>query len=158
MEADRRNRIFLKILHFLFKSTQTPADNMIKRSIINSSEPRGGSLVVNSPDYIRLIVNNSPRRVNSGEKVRSTTCAGESSVSTTETKSSQSGSASDVVRLFNKENLTGATSQTPTADEAKQALKQLEQDLPNRDQDVDVHDKLDRRRILGLLAPLVEEA
>lgn len=63
----------------------------------------------------------------------------------------------EVVSLVSRQNLQAANSHIPTPLEARDALNRLQRDLPNLGQAVgDVHANLDRRRILVLLAPLVE--
>jgi hypothetical protein len=62
-----------------------------------------------------------------------------------------------VVSLVSRQNQIAASSQIPTRLEAQDALKRLQRDLPSMGQAVgDIHAGLDRRRILVLLAPLVE--
>ena len=69
---------------------------------------------------------------------------------------SASGQA-EVVSLVSRQNLQAAGSRIPTPLEAREALNRLQRDLPNLGQAVgDIHANLDRRRILVLLAPLVE--
>lgn len=63
----------------------------------------------------------------------------------------------EVVSLVNRQNLQAADSRIPTPLEAQAALNRLQRELPNLGQSVgDIHANLDRRRILVLLAPLVE--
>ncbi len=65
--------------------------------------------------------------------------------------------SADVVYLVSRENRKALDSQLPTPAQAHEAMERLQRDLANTDQDVGViHSNLDRRRILALLAPLVE--
>ncbi|MFH1035404.1 MAG: hypothetical protein V1806_12925 [Pseudomonadota bacterium] len=74
-----------------------------------------------------------------------------------ESGASDSSTTAEVVSLVGRQNQTAAGSQIPTPVEARAALDRLQRDLPNMGQAVgDIHANLDRRRILVLLAPLVE--
>ena len=64
----------------------------------------------------------------------------------------------EVVGLVGRQNLAASASQLPSPWEARAALLRLQRDLPGLGQGVDdLHSRLDRSRILVLLAPLVED-
>lgn len=107
--------------------------------------------------HIKLIVDNAPRRqAGKAKPVSRGAAASDTSSVSVSAKGGQAAASSDVINLVRKENLRAAQSQVPTRPEAEQALRQLQRDLPRAGQDVGgIHSKLDRRVILGLLAPLV---
>jgi len=71
--------------------------------------------------------------------------------------SSNAQGQAEVVSLVSRQNQAAASSEIPIPLEAKAALGRLQRDLRNLGQAVgDLHANLDRRRILVLLAPLVE--
>lgn len=74
------------------------------------------------------------------------------------TKVSEPYLSDKVVLQFPKGRGTDIMEDTPTRDEANYALESLVRDLPNFRQDLGrVHEFADRRRVLSLLSPLVEE-
>jgi len=103
--------------------------------------------MVQFPPYLKLIVSNPSRK---GEPVRQRTSQPPASPSTPPRRD-------DVVSLVSTENRRAVSTDIPTALEAEQALRRLQEDLPHLNQDElgEVHSKLDRRIILSLLAPLV---
>lgn len=75
----------------------------------------------------------------------------------TQTVPGQATPSPELVKRLATENRAGSLSQIPTAQEAQEALKRLQKDLPALGSGVnDLHSNLDRSRILSLLAPLVE--
>ena len=109
-----------------------------------------GGILVQGTSYIRLIVNNAPKR-GAADK-RSPSQAGQAKA-----LSSGVSPSPDLVTRLASENRAGASSQIPTPQEAQEALQRLQKDLPSLGQGVnDLHSKLDRSRILSLLAPLVD--
>lgn len=114
--------------------------------------------LIEIPPYIRLIVDNQPKRSNSAQAPgRATDSSGEPEKSGLFSGAPGSHTVGDVVYLVSIENKRATRSEIPTKAEAQQALERLQKDLPQLGQAVDdLHSKLDRRRILSLLAPLVE--
>lgn len=109
--------------------------------------------MVEFPPYIKILPGNAPRRAN-GSSGKGSSQAKVAMLS--EAARSADGRAG-VVSLVSRENRSAALSQVPTAEEAAEALRRLREDLPELGQAVDVlHSNLDRRRILDLLAPLME--
>lgn len=112
-----------------------------------------GKQAMELPPYMKVISGNvEPRRRLSSLRRFSRPLDRSSGGAT----SPASGQA-EVVSLVSRQNLQAANSHIPTPLEARDALNRLQRDLPNLGQAVgDVHANLDRRRILVLLAPLVE--
>ncbi len=104
--------------------------------------------MVEFPQYMRLVVNNTVKRPSSvrsrGDKPKA--------------QASSHASEGDVVKLVSTENRRAVNMDIPTALEAEAALRHLQRDLPKLDsgQAGDIHSGLDRRVILSLLAPLME--
>ncbi len=105
--------------------------------------------MVQFPPYLKLIVSNPPRK---GESARQ-----RPSQPSTSAAAPTPPTRGDVVNLVSTENRRALCTDVPTALEAEQALRQLQDDLPQLNQDElgEVHSGLDRRLILSLLAPLV---
>ncbi len=109
--------------------------------------------MVEFPPYIKLIhgggVRKSEHASRSGER--------RTAPSSTPEKTPAARPGQDVVKLVSKENQRAGDNDVPTALEAEEALRRLENDLPKLGQKVgDLHSGMDRRIILALLAPLVE--
>ncbi len=108
------------------------------------------------PPYMKVISGAAvePRRRVSNTRRAGRTIDGTFSPSSAVSSSSSQG---EVVNLVSRQNQMAANSQIPTPMEAQAALNRLQRDLPSMGQAVgDIHANLDRRRILVLLAPLVE--
>lgn len=115
--------------------------------------------MVDFPPYIRLVPNTALRRA--GGQTRSQ----DRSQEATHTADSRGCSlptdvylrrTEETFSLVSQENRLAANSEIPTADQAAQALRRLQKDLPALGKGVDnLHSKLDSRRILDLLAPLI---
>lgn len=107
--------------------------------------------MVEFPPYIKILPGNAARRT-SAPAGRG---AGQGK-GVTKSASGESARA-EVVSLVTRENVLAASSQVPTPEEAAVALRRLREDLPEMGQAVgDLHSNLDRRRILDLLAPLMD--
>jgi hypothetical protein len=108
-------------------------------------------IMVEFPSYIKVLPGNAIRRADSS-----------SSRGTSASKASRLNeyvptSSAGVVSLIARENQTAAASQVPTPAEAAAALRSLQENLPDLGQAVgDLHSNLNRRRILDLLAPLMD--
>lgn len=120
--------------------------------------------MVEIPPYLKLIVDNAARRgsslpsrpISKSGEVR-TTSDSAASKAATEQPSLSNQASGDLVQLISKENRRSNDTTVPTAFQAENALRELERDLPSLGQQVgDLHQFPDRRRILVLLAPLVE--
>jgi hypothetical protein len=116
--------------------------------------------VVEFPPYVRLVVDNVPRRGSQG--VKAVQKRPDSEIPETDQEGDKpspvsNGSApQDIVQLVGRENRRASESHVPSPHEAEVALKQLQQELPGMGPAVgDLHSKLDRRVILSLLAPLI---
>lgn len=113
--------------------------------------------MVDIPSYIRLVVDNGPKAVNRVRHTASKEPVAAQVRPAPAQSPSETKSSADVVYLVSCENRKAINSQLPTPEEAQEALQRLQQDLANTGQDVgSIHSNLDRRRILQLLAPLVE--
>lgn len=107
------------------------------------------------PSYIKLVVDNTSKV----ERTRSSGRAPQAKpTATTSQASGNVNNSGDVVYLVSRENQRASTSHLPTPAEAQEAMERLQRDLPHLTGDDlgKVHSNLDRRRILQLLAPLVE--
>lgn len=116
--------------------------------------------MVEFPPYVRLVVDNVPRRGSQG--VKAVQKRPDSEIPETDQEGDKpspvsNGSApQDIVQLVGRENRRASESHVPSPHEAEVALKQLQQELPGMGPAVgDLHSKLDRRVILSLLAPLI---
>ena len=108
--------------------------------------------------HIRLVSSNSEKRTAELEKPAQSKDAQGAKSSEASGKSADTLYQShDVVSLVSRENRRAAnTEDRPTMEEADQALRELQYDLSETDQDLgEIHSNLDRRLILSLLAPLV---
>lgn len=109
--------------------------------------------MVDFPSYIKVLPGNATRRSNAstagvGRPARLAVCGDGSTVCPDQ---------AEVVSLVYRENHASAVSSLPTPEEAAEALRRLQEDLPDLGQAVDeLHSNLDRRRVLDLLAPLLE--
>ena len=108
--------------------------------------------------HIRLVASNQARRTDELAKPsQSKPAQGANGSETSDQSVSNPTPQQDVVNLVSLENRRAShTEDRPTFEEAEQALRDLQADLPGTDRDLgEIHSKLDRRLILGLLAPLV---
>lgn len=109
--------------------------------------------MVEIPPYMRLVVSHQVRRSESSAKVARQVRSGPG-------KSVKSQAPLDdnveVTSRVTSQNRMAMSPDVPTALEAEEALRALQENLPNMGPEVeDVHSGLDRRVILSLLAPLV---
>lgn len=117
-------------------------------------------MIENIP-YIRLVVDNTQRRetnetrpVKESQKTSSSATLSDSGLKSVNMED-WSGPA-HIVELVTQENRRAMDAQSPTIQEAEEALSSLVDSLPTKGQEVgDIHSRLDRRVILSLLAPLV---
>lgn len=113
--------------------------------------------MVEFPSYIKILPGNAARRTSAS----SSRNAGQAKASRLNEHFAKSNSGepgrAEVVSLISRENQLAAASQVPSPEEAAAALRRLQEDLPEMGQAVgDLHSNLDRRRILDLLAPLLD--
>lgn len=118
--------------------------------------------MIEIPPYLKLVVNQGQRR--STQTVRAATGSDEAArrqPGDVNTNSLLETPASAVILSLGETRRCGqggGAEPPPTPEEAAFALSQLQRDLPTLGQGVhDLHDNLDRSRVLDLLAPLVDD-
>jgi hypothetical protein len=115
--------------------------------------------MVEFPPYIKILPGNAARRL-TGAGARSSPLKGSRALEPPAATSANLGLVTgpgEVVNLVYRENQASASSQVPSASEAAEALRRLEEDLPSLGESVgEIHSNLNRHRILDLLAPLLD--
>jgi hypothetical protein len=110
-------------------------------------------IMVEFPSYIKVLPGNAVRRANSSSSQGTGTSKASRLNEYVPTNSARVVNLS----LIARENQAATASQVPTPAEATAALRSLQEHLPDLGQAVgDLHSNLDRRRILDLLAPLMD--
>lgn len=113
--------------------------------------------MVDFPTYIRLVgerLDKKPQVRQSQESVGANPLRADDAADGEASRAA----ADKVLVLMPRVQAMQKTDESPTSEEAEQALVQLQQDLPNAGQTIGhIHEFADRRRIIALLTPLVED-
>lgn len=117
--------------------------------------------MIEIPSYLKLVVSQGQRRANQSTRPANASdeaAKGDKAHDTVTLSSLSDPEPAVVITLAEtRRRLTGADEPVLSSEEAGYVLTQLQRDLPELGPGVhDLHDKLDRSRVLDLLAPLVD--
>ncbi|MFH1057691.1 MAG: hypothetical protein V1797_03295 [Pseudomonadota bacterium] len=117
--------------------------------------------MIEIPSYLKLVVSQGQRRAAQNTRPANSSdeaAKGEKTRGTAATTWSGSQEPAVLITLAEtRRHISGNDEPPPSAEEAGYVLSQLQRDLPELGPGVhDLHDNLDRSRVLDLLAPLVD--